>query len=137
MLAQRAIVWGLEDLMRSNMRFSAVAATCGLLLAMASKTAFASPSSDEEWKTAARWHRGLKTAVLGTLLLDGDGIEFRSAKFTHRWKYLEIHSFDLSGRELTLLTYQNRAWHEPGERPFRFTFNEGGLPPEIAALLTE
>src|SRR5215469_17742616 len=137
MLAHRAIVWGLEDLMRSTTRCSAFAAMCGFLFAMVSKTVFANPSPDEEWKTAAKWHRGLKTAVLGSLLLDGDGVEFRSAKFTRRWKYLEIHSFDLSGRELTLLTYQNRAWHEPGERPFRFTFNEGGLPPEIAALLTE
>ena len=137
MLAHDAIVWGLEDLMRSNARFSAVAAMSGFLLAMASMTAFANPSRDEEWKTAAKWHRGLKTAVVGTLLLDGDGVEFRSAKFTHRWKYLEIHSFDLSRRELTLLTYQNRAWYEAGERPFRFTLDEGGLPPEIAAQFTE
>jgi hypothetical protein len=78
----------------------------------------------------------LKKSEPGTLTLDRDGVEFRSAKFRQRWKYIEIHTFDLSQRELTLLTYQNRDWHEPGERPFRFTLGEA-LPPEIAAQFTE
>lgn len=87
------------------------------------------------WETAARWHRTLKKSVPGTLVLNPDGVEFRSAKFNRRWKYADIHTFDLSPHELTLWTYQNRPWHEPGERPFRFTLSET-MPPQLAAQFT-
>jgi hypothetical protein len=96
----------------------------------------ATPSHAQEWQTQAKWHRSLKKAVPGTLLLDDDGVEFRSAKFNQRWAYVDLHSFDLSARELTLDSYQNRPWHEPGERPFHFTLTDG-MPPEIAAQFTE
>jgi hypothetical protein len=118
--------------MRSNLKFSIVAVSAAIF-AMPSL----SPAQDDHWQTEAKWHRTLKKAELGTLVLDGDGLEFRSLKFSHRWKYVEIRSFDLSQRELTLLTYENRGRHEPGERPFRFSLGEGGLPPEIAARLAE
>jgi hypothetical protein len=59
-----------------------------------------------------------------------------SAKFTRRWPFVEIHTFDLSAQELTLTSYQNRHWHEPGEQRFQFTVNEA-IPPETAARLTE
>lgn len=101
-----------------------------------------SPAQTTEWQASAKWHRTLKKAEHGTLFVDRDGVEFRSADagkkraFSHRWKYVDIHTFDLSQRELTLLTYQNRPWHEPGERPFRFTLSES-MPPDIAAQLTE
>ena len=88
------------------------------------------------WQTEAKWHQALKKAAPGTLLLDADGVEFQSAGFHHRWKYIDIQTFDLSGRELTLFTYDNRHWHEPGERPFRFSLGEA-MPPEIAADLAE
>jgi hypothetical protein len=78
----------------------------------------------------------LMKSVPGTLLLDEAGVEFRSAKFNQRWPYQEIRSFDLLDRELTLLTYQRRPWHAPGERPFRFTLTDA-MPPEIAAQFTE
>lgn len=117
--------------MRKNLIISAVVTTFGV-------AAMPGPSSAQtkQWHTPVRWHRTLKKAVPGTLTLDADGVEFRSAKFNQRWKYIEIHTFDLSQRELTLLTYQNRHWHEPGERPFRFTLGEG-MTPEIAAQFTE
>jgi hypothetical protein len=118
--------------MRSNLKFSIVAVSA-TFFAMPSH----SPAQDDHWQTPAKWHRTLKKAELGTLVLDGDGLEFRSLKFSHRWKYVEIRSFDLSQRELTLLTYENRGRHEPGERPFRFSLGEGGLPPEIAAQLAD
>ena len=35
-----------------------------------------------------------------------------------------------------MLTYQNRPWHEPGERPFRFTLSEP-MPPALAAQFAE
>ena len=89
----------------------------------------------EPWQTTANWHRSLKKSVPGTLVLDETGLEFRSAKLTRRWAYQDIHTFDLSGRDLTLLTYENRRWHEPGERPFRFTLADA-MPPEVAARFT-
>lgn len=117
--------------MRRNLIISAVVTTFGV-------AAMPSPSSaqTEHWQTPARWHRTLKKSEPGTLSLDADGVQFRSAKFSQRWKYTEIHTFDLSKRELTLLTYQNRHWHEPGERPFRFTLGET-MPPAIATQFTE
>ena len=116
--------------MRSNLIFFAVV-ICGI-----TATPTQSSAQTEQWQTPAKWHRTLKKAEPGTFVLDGDGIEFRSAKFSQRWKYVEIHTFDLSKRELTLLTYQNRPWHEPGERPFRFTLGEP-MPAEIAAQFTD
>ena len=90
----------------------------------------------EHWETTAKWHRTLRKAEPGTLLLDANGVEFRSAKFNVRWQYVDIHTFDLSRKELALLTYENRRWHEPGERPFQFTLNEP-MPADIAAQFTE
>ncbi len=122
--------------MRTKVYVSALAPMCGLLFTTAGAAARANSAKTEQWQTPARWHRTLKKAEPGVLLIDRDGIEFRSAKFTHRWKYVDIHTFDLSRRELTLLTYENRPWHEPGERPFHFTLSEA-MPPEAAAQLTE
>lgn len=97
-----------------------------------------SPSSAqaEHWQTPARWHLTLKKSEPGSLTLDADGVEFRSAKFSQQWKYVDIHTFELSQRELTLLTYQNRPWHAPGERPFRFTLGEP-MPAGLAAQFAD
>ena len=115
-------------------------ATLSLALAsgflFAGQVAWAANAQFEHWETPAKWRRSLQKAVPGTLVLDENGVEFQSKKFTHRWSFVEIHSFDLSLREFTLLSYQNRPWHEPGERPFHFTLGEA-MPPEIAARLTE
>lgn len=96
----------------------------------------AGPAPAQQWQTAAKWHRSLKKAVPGTLVLDQDSVEFRSAKLNRRWAYVEIHSFDVSQQDLTLLTYESRPWHQPGERPFHFTLSDA-MPPEIAAQFTE
>lgn len=88
------------------------------------------------WQTPARWHHFPRKPVQGILSIGNGGIEFRSTAFTHRWTYLEIHTFDLSSRELTLTTYEDRRWHEPGERRYRFTFKEP-VPPETAATLSD
>src|SRR3569833_1512071 len=110
--------------MRTNLNIWAIAAICGILALPHN-----SPAQARQWQTAAKLHRTLKKAEAGTLLLDADGVEFRSARFIQRWPYTEIHTFDLSQRELTLRTYQNRPWHEPGERPFRFTLSDA-VPPK-------
>lgn len=89
-----------------------------------------------EWKTSARWRRSLNKAVPGALVIDENGVEFRSPKFTQRWAFEEIDSFDLSAQELTLTGYENRHWHEPGERRFHFALADP-IPPEIAAELAE
>jgi hypothetical protein len=119
--------------MRSKVSISA-AAVAGSVLVVVS--ALASPAQTRHWQAPAQWHRLLKKAVPGTLLLDDDGVEFRSAKFNQRWAYVEIHTVDLSTRELTITSYQNRHWHEPGEQRFQFTLSEP-MPPEIAAQFTE
>jgi hypothetical protein len=106
-----------------------------VLTAAFSGAAFAqAPAAD--WKAPARWHRSLKKAVPGNLVIDQDGVEFSSAKFTRRWAFVEIHTFDLSAQELTLTSYQNRHWHEPGEQRFQFTVSEP-IPAGVAAQLTE
>jgi hypothetical protein len=89
-----------------------------------------------QWQSQAQFHRFLKETLHGTLLFDNDGISFKSRKFSGRWPYSEIRTFDLSGaRELVVTGYENRHWHEPGERRFWFTLSQP-LPPEIAAAFT-
>ena len=115
--------------MRMKLRF---------LIAFGAAITLAQSSGAEtpKWRASARWHRILKKAVPGTLLIDDDGVEFQSQKFHERWAYVDIRSFDLSAKEITLESYQRRPWHEPGERSFRFTWSEP-MPPDIATLLTE
>lgn len=89
-----------------------------------------------EWQSPAQFRQFLKKAVKGTVLLDKDGIEFRSLKLSLRWPYGEIKTFNLSGaRELVITDYGNRHWHEPGDRSFRFTLSEP-MPPRTAAEFT-
>ncbi len=90
-----------------------------------------------QWQSPARFHQLLKKEILGALLVDNEGISFQSAKFSKRWAYGEIKTFDLSGtRELVITGYENRHWHEPGERRFWFTLNRP-LPPDLAASVAE
>ncbi len=117
----------------ANISIAAVLA--GFLFA-APNAATAGSAESDQWQTPAQWHRTLEKPVSGTLSLDGEGVEFRSTKFNQRWPYIEIHTFDLSPRDLTFTSYQNRPWHEPGERRFHFTLSEP-MPPEVAAQLTE
>ena len=117
------------------MRHQACFLIAGILSAALSETAFAQTGTAADWKAPARWHRSLKKAVPGNLVIDQDGVKFSSAKFTRRWAFVEIHTFDLSAQELTLTSYQNRHWHEPGEQRFQFTLSEP-MPAEIAAQFT-
>jgi hypothetical protein len=98
--------------------------------------AFAQSPPVVPWQSPARFHQLLKREILGTLLVDNDGISFQSAKFSKRWPYGEIQTLDLSGaRELVITGYENRHWHEAGERRFWFTLNRL-LPPDLAASVT-
>jgi len=78
--------------MRSNFNVLVTAVAGGIFLLA---SGFAGPSQAEPWQTPAQWHRLLKKVVPGTLLIDDDGVEFRSAKFNQHWAFGEIHSFDL------------------------------------------
>lgn len=113
--------------MRSSVKISATI-VLGAVLANAAQS--------ELWQAPANWHRLLKKDVPGSLTLDDAGVEFRSPKFNQRWTYVDIHSFDLSTRELTITSYENRPWHQPGEQRYQFTLGEP-MPPEIAVQLTE
>ncbi|HEV2381470.1 MAG TPA: hypothetical protein VG206_16950 [Terriglobia bacterium] len=89
------------------------------------------------WQSSARLHHGLK-ATPGNLILSGDGIEFRPDKerFSHRWLYSDVETFDLTPRRLVITDYQNRRHHMPGERRFRFDL-ANSLPPAVAAQLAQ
>jgi hypothetical protein len=116
--------------MRSYVYFSIIGALGGWsLLAV-------NAADQPRWQTAVRWHRSLNKALPGTLVIDNDGIEFQSRKLKQRWAFVDIHTFDTDSHELTLWTYQRRPYHEPGERPFRFTLSEA-IPLDVAALLSE
>ncbi len=122
--------------MTSKHNISAAAVLGGVLMIATNGAAPAASAQSGQWQTPAKWHRLLKKAVPGSLLIDEEGVEFRSAKFNQRWPNVEIHSFDLSTGELTITSYENRHWHEPGEQRYQFTLSEP-MPPEIAAQLTE
>ena len=121
--------------MRTNIGI-AVTVAGGLVFMTSSSQTYARAAESPRWQTPAQWHRVLRKAVPGILLLDDDGVEFRSAKFHERWAYVDVHSFELSAKELTLNSYQNRPWHEPGDRNFRFSWTEP-MAPDVAARLTD
>ena len=64
--------------------------------------AFAQSPPSIQWQSPAQFHQLLKKEILGALLIDNNGIEFQSPKFSQRWPYGEIKTFELSGaRELS------------------------------------
>jgi hypothetical protein len=117
--------------MRHSINLCLLGAVSGILALRAAEN----PTSSETWQSAAQWHRLLRKPVPGTLLVGQDGLEFRSGVFTGHWAYAEIHTFDLSACDLTLTTYEDRHWHEPGERRYHFSLSEP-MPSGIAATLT-
>jgi hypothetical protein len=121
-----------EDLMRRHVVVWILFIICSSITATPPTTA----AQTLLWQTPAKWHRTFKKSEFGILAFNAEGVEFRSQKSNRCWKYVDIHTFDLSQRQLKLLTYENRPWHEPGERPFRFTLSEL-MPPRIAAQLTD
>jgi len=104
------------------------------VLAVTAATGLLTAQATAPWQSAARWHRTLEKSVPGTLLIDDTGVEFRSAKLKERWPWLDIYSFDLSAGEFTLIGYQNRPLHEPGDQRFHFTLAQP-IPPAVASEL--
>jgi hypothetical protein len=87
------------------------------------------------WESGAQFRRLPHRATPGSIAFDDNGITFRSPQLTRHWSYQDIQTFDLTGnRELLIEDYENRHWHEPGERKFRFVLALP-MPPEVAASL--
>jgi hypothetical protein len=106
-----------------------------LVLFAAAASPAAEPPGAIAWQSAAQFQRFLHKPVAGTLTADNSGIAFQSPKFSQRWSWQEIQTFDLRGaRELIIQDYENRPFHEPGERKFRFVLVRP-MPPEIARSL--
>lgn len=135
----------MSDLYRHAFRLIAMAlvsfTTIGSRPSSASMSTQAVAAGDSaqalNWQSPARLRHGLK-ATRGSLILSGDGIEFRSEeeRLSHRWLFSEVEIFDLTPRRLVITDYENRHHHIPGERRFRFELDKP-LPPPVAAQLAE
>jgi hypothetical protein len=87
------------------------------------------------WESPARLHQAIGREA-GDFKVSGEGIEFRSHKGrTEKWPFVEVQTFLLFPRALTIETYQNRTHHLPGIQRFRFDLDKT-VPPEIAAELS-
>jgi hypothetical protein len=87
------------------------------------------------WESPARLHQAIGRET-GDLKIGGEGIEFRSHKGRMvKWPFVEVQTFLLLPRALTIETYQNRTHHLPGMQRFRFDLDKT-VPPEIAAELS-
>lgn len=88
------------------------------------------------WESPARWRRPIRS-IAGTLILGPEGIEFRAhGRDSHRWPFIEIKTFALTPRRLVLTTYQNKGWHWPGDRRYRFDLTRPA-PSAAAVQLAE
>ena len=93
------------------------------------------PGQALHWQSPARFHHGVKS-ISGDLILRGEGIEFHSGteKFSKRWLFSDVETFDLTPRRLVITDYENRRHHLPGERRFRFDLSNP-IPPAVSAQL--
>lgn len=88
------------------------------------------------WQSPAVLRHGL-AKTRGKLEVDSRGIEFQPEKGAPlRWPYLEISAFSLTPHRLILSGYENRRWHMPGDRSFRFDL-ETSVPPAVASELAQ
>ncbi len=87
------------------------------------------------WVSKAKLNRFPKSTP-GTLTLSTEGIDFHPTKGEAiQWALEDIRTVVLSNpRKLSPVSYQNRRWHVPGDRPFEFTLKTP-MPPQIAAEL--
>jgi hypothetical protein len=82
------------------------------------------PSAEFNWSARARLRRGL-ASIRGTLTANSQRVEFRPEKNPPRqWPYAEIETLDIGSLSLVLTSYENRGWHRPGNRQYRFELGE-------------
>ena len=87
------------------------------------------------WESPAKLHRAFGTEK-GDLKIGAEGIEFRSQKGRiDKWPFLDVQTFRLSPKTLSIETYQNRKHHLPGMQRFRFDMDQD-VPPALAAKLS-
>ncbi|MGH9354386.1 MAG: hypothetical protein ACRD2G_19835 [Terriglobia bacterium] len=92
--------------------------------------------SSLHWSSGARLHHPFRP-VAGALIFDRGGIGFRANRGKRlRWPFAEIKTFDLTPRRLVLTTYQDKGWHRPGDRQYRFDLSRP-IPPSVAAQLAQ
>jgi hypothetical protein len=72
-----------------------------------------------QWTSDVKLHR-LPRSMRGTLTITAAGVDFQPEKGSQiHCSFTEIRTVDLSTpRRLSLVTYQNRHWHVPGDRTF-------------------
>lgn len=87
------------------------------------------------WQTSAKWERTVEPGVRGTLVVDDQGVAFKTTRDGMHWSYEQIRTLDLSPRELVVGTYENRRWSTPGQRSYHFRLSQP-MPPDVARQLT-
>ncbi len=90
------------------------------------------------WESPARIHRAdLMPGDHGSLLIDQNGVEFRSSNGrSRRWTFEEIHTVFLAPHRLVLESFIDRSLYRPSERKYRFDLTQT-LPPAVAAGVAE
>jgi hypothetical protein len=88
-----------------------------------------------QWTSDVKLHR-LPRSMRGTLTITAAGVDFQPEKgWPTHWSFADIRRVNISTpRRLSLVTYQNRHWHVPGDRTFEFKLKDA-MPPEVAAEL--
>lgn len=121
--------------MSSRSLFWIAAISVGLIRSSAGGFPRTDASDSLHWASDAKLNQFPKPAR-GSLTISSVGADFRPAKGEPiHWAVEDIRTVDLpSSRKLSLITYQNRRWHVPGDRPFVFDL-KNAMPPEVAANL--
>lgn len=125
-----------EENMSSRTFFLIAIVSVGLVRSSdASKLRPIDTSGSLHWMSDAKLKRFPKSAR-GSLTISTAGVDFHSEKGESiHWSLEDIGTVDLpTSRKLSLVTYQNRRWRLPGDRPFAFDL-KNPMPPEVAAEL--
>lgn len=119
----------------SGSRTTTSQSACALFSIAISLPLIPALSFGAQWSSEAKLDRFPK-AVRGSVSISNEGVDFRPVKGQAvHWALQDIRTVDLeSPRKLSLVTYENRRWHVPGDRPFDFKL-ENAVPPEVAAEL--
>jgi hypothetical protein len=76
----------------------------------------------------------------GTILIEDDGIRYMTEKKGENrfWPYQDIQNLDrISGREFTILTYEDETRYLGRDRSYHFVITEGELTDEIFRKISE
>jgi hypothetical protein len=104
--------------MSSRSFFWIVAISVGLIRSSAGSLPLVGDSGSLYWMSDVKLNRFPKSAR-GSVTISTSGVDFRPAKGDPiHWGFEDIRTVDLPiSRKLSLVTYVNRRWHVPGDRP--------------------